>query len=157
MRQLPLSPAFRLRWPLLILMGSIGLTALAAFDAQRTVRRQDEVVNRAIHEFSSFAAWSYGEHLKQQLSAVAAEAIGAVNHGGDMHSNPKVPDAEELVHYLPTDVRCDCHRASPGPNPPTSSASKLVTPTVTVARILTPDPRAGWLADPVPEQPISPS
>ena len=65
MKQLPISPAFRLRWPLIILMGSIGLTALAAFDAQRTVRRQDEVVNRALHEFSSFAAWSYGEHLKQ--------------------------------------------------------------------------------------------
>ena len=31
MRQLP--PPFRLRWPLIILMGSIGLTALAAFDA----------------------------------------------------------------------------------------------------------------------------
>jgi hypothetical protein len=28
----------RLRWPLLVLMASIALTAFAAFDAQRTVR-----------------------------------------------------------------------------------------------------------------------
>ena len=157
MKQLPISPAFRLRWPLIILMGSIGLTALAAFDAQRTVRRQDEVVNRAIHEFSSFAAWSYGEHLKQQLSAVAAEAIGAVNHGGDMHSNPKVPDAEELVHYLPTDVRCDCHRARAGPNPATFFAFRLGTTTVDVARNLYADPGEGWRVDPVPGQPLPPS
>ena len=75
------SSSFRLRWPLLVLMASIGLTAFAAFDAQRTVRGQNEVVSRAIHEFSSFAAWSYGEHLKQQFSAASAEVIGAVNHG----------------------------------------------------------------------------
>ena len=52
------SSDFRLRWPLLVLMASIGLTAFAAFDAQRTARGQSQVVNRAIHEFSSFAAWS---------------------------------------------------------------------------------------------------
>ena len=138
-------------------MGSIGLTALAAFDAQRTVRRQDEVVNRAIHEFSSFAAWSYGEHLQQQLSATAAEAIGAVNHGGNMHTNPKVPDAEELVHYLPTDVRCDCHRTRAGPNPATFFGFKLGTTSVDVARNLYADPEEGWRVDPVPGQPLPPS
>jgi hypothetical protein len=75
-------------------MASIGLTAFAAFDAQRAVRGQTAVVNRAISELSSFAAWSYSEHLKQQLSASAVEVVGAVNHGGNMHTNPGVPDAE---------------------------------------------------------------
>lgn len=157
MKQLPISPAFRLRWPLIILMGSIGLTALAAFDAQRTVRRQDEVVNRALHEFSSFAAWSYGEHLKQQLSLAAAEAIGAVNHGGNMHTNPKVPDAEELVHYIPMNARCDCHRTRLGPNPATFFGFKLGTTTVDVARNVNANPEEGWRVDPVPGQPLPPS
>jgi signal transduction histidine kinase len=146
-----------MRWPLLVLMASIGLTAFAAFDAQRAVRGQNAVVNRAIHEFSSFAAWSYGEHLKQQLSVAAAEAIGAVNHGGDMHTNPNVPNAIELVHYLPQDARCDCHRARLGPNPATFFAFKLGTTNVDVARNVHADPLEGWRVDHVPGQPLPPS
>ncbi len=69
---MPSSSSFRLRWPLLVLMVSIGLTAFAAFDAQRSLRGQNEVVTRAIQEFSSFAAWSYGEHLRQQLSVATS-------------------------------------------------------------------------------------
>src|SRR5215216_86220 len=93
--------ALRLGWPLLVLLASIGLTALAAFDAQRTVRAQRAVVDRAVKEFSSFAAWSYSEHLMQKLSVAAVEVVGAVNHGGNMHTNPRVPTAADLVHYLP--------------------------------------------------------
>src|SRR3954462_9804101 len=96
--------ALRMRWPLLVLLASIGLTAFAAFDAQRTVFGQKAVVDRAIREFSSFAAWSYSEHLKQQLSAAAVEVVGAVNHGDNMHTNRHIPAADELVHYLPMDI-----------------------------------------------------
>lgn len=48
------SSPLRLRWPLLVLMGSIGLTAFAAFDTQRTVRGQTKLVNKALHEFATF-------------------------------------------------------------------------------------------------------
>ena len=151
------SPQLRMRWPLLVLMASIGLTAFAAFDAQRAVRGQNRVVERAIHEFSSFAAWSYGQHLKQQLSVAAAEVIGAVNHGGDMHTNPNVPDASELVHYLPNDLGCDCHRTRRGPNPVAFFGFKLGTSDVDVARNVHLAPGDGWRVDPVPGQPLPPS
>ena len=141
--------SFRLRWPLLVLMASMGLTAFAAFDAQRTVRRQNVVVYRALNEFANFASWSYGEHLKGQLSLSSAEVLGAVNHGGDMHSNPGVPNAAELVHYLPQDDRCQCHRTELGPNPATFFAFKLGTTSVDVARNYFSEPTEGWLADPV--------
>ena len=114
-------------------MASIGLTAIAAFDAQRAVRGQNAVVDRAVREFSSFAAWSYSEHLTQQLSAAAVEVVGAVNHGENMHTNPRVPAAHELVHYLPEDIRCDCHRTRLGPNPSSFFAFKLGTRDVAVA------------------------
>lgn len=141
--------AFQLRWPLLVLMASIGLTAFAAFDAQRAVRGQTAVVNRAINEFSSFAAWSYSEHLKQQLSASAVEVVGAVNHGGNMHTNPDVPDAEELVHYLPNDIACECHRTRAGPSPEIFFGFKIGQRDVDVASNLYPEPAAGWRVDPM--------
>jgi signal transduction histidine kinase len=145
-----------MRWPLLVLMASIGLTALAAFDAQRTVRNQNRVVNRAIREFSSFAAWSYGEHLKQQLAAASVEALGAVNHGSNMHTYPRVPAAGELAHYLPMDRTCDCHRTLAGPNPASFIALKLGTRDVELAHNLYAKPSEGWRVDPVPGQPLPP-
>jgi signal transduction histidine kinase len=137
-------------------MASIGLTALAAFDAQRAVRAQDKVVSRAIHEFSSFAAWSYGQHLKQQLGMAAVEVVGAVNHGENTHTSPRVPKARELAHYLPTDTRCDCHRTLMGPNPASFFGFKLGSRDVDVAQNLYADPAEGWRVDPVPGQPLPP-
>ena len=140
----------RLRWPLLVLMASIGLTAFAAFDAQRTIRGQNVVVSRAGKEFSSFAAWSFSEHLRQRLSLAAVEVVSAVNHGEGMHTNPRVPDAHELVHYLPTDISCDCHRTRLGPIPSSFFAFKLGSNDVGVAQNLYPSPEEGWRVDPLP-------
>jgi signal transduction histidine kinase len=148
------TPSIRLRWPLIVLMVSIGLTALAAFDAQRTVRGQNAVVNRAIHEFSSFAAWSYSEHLKQQLASAAVEVVGAVNHGENMHTNPRVPEAHELVHYLPNDPRCDCHRTFAGPSPESFFAFKLGSRDVGVAENVYEKPTEGWRVDQIHEMPM---
>jgi hypothetical protein len=142
----------RLRWPLLVLMGSIALTAFAAFDAQRTVRGQTRLANEALHEFATFTAWSYGEHLQQQLSGSAVEVVGAVNHGGNMHTNPSVPGASDLVHYLPYDSACDCHRALIGPNPATFFAFKLGSTNVDVARNMYAKSEEGWRIDPMPDQ-----
>jgi len=127
-----------------VLMASIGLTAVAAFDAQRAVRGQSAVVDRAVREFSSFAAWSYSEHLTQQLSGSAREVVGAVNHGGNMHTNPHVPAANELVHYLPNDLQCDCHRAQAGPTPSAFFGFKLGTRDVGVAENQYSVPNEGW-------------
>lgn len=148
--------ALRLRWPLLVLMASIGLTAVAAFDAQRAIRVQDKVVSKAIHEFSSFAAWSFGEHLKQQLGLAAVEVIGAVNHGENMHTSPRIPEARELAHYLPMDARCDCHRALLGPNPASFFGFKLGSRDVDVAQNVYAEPSEGWRVDPVPGQALPP-
>jgi hypothetical protein len=105
----------RLRWPLLVLLASIALTAIAAFDAQRAIRAQDAVVSSALNEVVSFASWSYGQHLQERLGGSAREVLGAVNHGDHLHTNPGIPPAVELVHYLPFDERCQCHRPRQGP------------------------------------------
>ncbi len=116
----PLSESLRvprLRWPLVVLFLSIGLTAVAAFDAQRVVRSQRRLAERALSEYASFATWSVAEHLAISLNAIEREAIGAVNHGDNLHTSRTIPLARDLAHYLPWDERCQCHRSYAGPNP----------------------------------------
>ena len=81
----------RFRWPLFVLLVSIGLTGLAAIEAQRTVRSQAALSERALREYASFAVWSYAQHLADTLNIIEREAIGAVNHGNNMHNNPEIP------------------------------------------------------------------
>ncbi len=137
----------RLRWPLLVLLASIGLTALAAIEAQRAVRSQDVMAERALKEYASFAAWSYAQHLNDTLSLLEREAIGAVNHGTNMHSNPKIPPASDLAHYLPWDERCMCHHSRVGPNPEAFLAVKLGVNHVDVGVNHHPNSEEGWEVD----------
>ena len=137
----------RFRWPLIVLLASIGLTAFAAFEAQRTVRSQGVMAERALKEYASFAVWSYAQHLSDTFNLVEREAIGAVNHGTGMHSNPRVPPASDLAHYLPYDERCMCHHSRVGPNPEAFLAVKLGSNNVDVGVNHHPDGEEGWEVD----------
>src|SRR5205085_3010147 len=151
-RRLSLPSSFRFRIPLFVLLGSIGLTALAVVDAQRAVRSQQEVTERALREYATFAAWSYAQHLNEGLSTLLRESLGAVNHGDGMHTSPRVPAARDLAHYLPWDAQCACHRARSGPNPSTFFALKIGSERLDVGMNTHADPMHGWEVDrPMPE------
>jgi signal transduction histidine kinase len=137
----------RLRWPLIVLLISIGLTAVAAFEAQRAVRSQRALAERALQEYAGFAAWSYAQHLLVSLHAIEREAVGAVNHGENMHTNPRVPTASELAHYLPMDDRCSCHRTLEGPNPESFFAVNVRAHTMNVGVNAHDRPDEGWEVD----------
>src|SRR5881275_1833860 len=92
-RRLSLPSSLRFRIPLIVLLASIGLTALAVVDAQRAVRSQQAVTQRALREYATFAAWSYAQHLNEVFNTLLRESLGAVNHGDNMHTNPTVPHA----------------------------------------------------------------
>lgn len=111
--------------PLALLLASLGLTGVAAFESHRAVRSQRDTADRAMRELASFAAWSYNERLELRLSAMLREALGAVNHGDFVHEHPPVPSARHLSHYLPFDSRCNCHRTYFGPNPVAAFAFEL--------------------------------
>jgi len=100
-----------------ILLLSIGLTAFAAFDAQRAVRSQHSIAVRALREYASFAAWSYAQHVSLRLDEVGREVLGAVNHGDAMHMSPQIPPASHLSGYIRWDTACNCHRTLAGPSP----------------------------------------
>jgi len=137
----------RFRWPLFVLLASIGLTALAAVEAQRTVRSQGALSERALREYASFAVWSYAQHLADTLNVIEREAIGAVNHGANMHNNPSVPEARSLAHYLPWDDACQCHHARIGPEPEAFLAIKIGSRDVDIGVNTHPDGEGGWEVD----------
>jgi signal transduction histidine kinase len=146
------SSTLRLRWPLIVLLASIALTALAAFDAQRTVRAQNAVVTRATREFASFTVWSFGQHLQERLSNGAKEVLGAVNHGDHLHTSPNIPPAQDLVHYLPWDEECMCHRPRQGPIPADFVAVRLGSERLDVAANSFPNPTQGWTTEPMSDR-----
>jgi signal transduction histidine kinase len=137
----------RLRWPLVVLLLSIGLTAVAAFEAQRAVRSQRTLAEHALREYASFAAWSYAQHLLLTLGSIEREAIGAVNHGENMHTDRHIPTARDLAHYLPWDARCQCHRSFAGPNPEAFFAVNIGAHDLNIGVNTHENPDQGWEVD----------
>src|SRR5687768_14067463 len=147
MVRLSLPATARFRWPLALLLVSIGVTAVAAVDASRAVQSQRATAERALQGYASFAAWSYQEHLREALTAAAREVLGPVNHGHELHTSPRIPHARELAHYLDWDSRCFCHQAGYGPNPGIYFGFKLGTDTVGVGVNTSEHPERGWVVD----------
>jgi len=148
----------RLRWPLLVLLASIGLTALAAIEAQRAVRSHERVAERALREYASFAAWSYAQRVVDTLGLIEREAIGAVNHGDNMHTSRRVPRAMELAHYMAWDERCMCHRPKIGPVPDAFFAIKIGDKTLDAGLNTHDNMMEGWEVDrPMPAMMQGPS
>jgi signal transduction histidine kinase len=131
----------------LLLIGT-GLAAVAVVDALRAVRSQDLVADGVLRDYADVAAWSYGEHLNHALTAGAREALGALNHGRALHTNPEVPGPGALVYYLPWDPACLCHRPLLGPVPTAFFGFALGADTLGLALNQYGDPRTGWLYDP---------
>ena len=146
-RLTPLWPRLRARWPLALLLASIGVTAFAGLDALRVARSNRTVASQALREYASFAAWSYAQHLEDALRNMAQEAIGAVNHGEQLHTSPGVPTASDLPHYLPWNERCYCHRPLYGPIPETFFGFEINHEALGSAINTHPDPREGWEVD----------
>src|SRR5688572_9206733 len=147
MVRLSLPESARLRWPLALLLVSIGVTAIAAVDASRAVRSQRATGERALHGYASFAAWSYQQHLREALTQAAREVLGPVNHGHGVHTSPRIPQSGELAHYLDWDAGCFCHRASYGPNPGIFFGFKLGTDTLGTGVNMSERPDIGWVVE----------
>src|ERR671914_3142742 len=156
MVRLSLPESARLRWPLALLLVSIGVTAIAAVDASRAVRSQRATAERALHGYASFAAWSYQQHLREALTQAAREVLGPVTHGHGVHTSPRIPQSGELAHYLDWDAGCFCHRASYGPNPGIFFGFKLGTDTVGIGVNMSERPDIGWVVE-LPPPPGGPS
>lgn len=138
------------RWPLVLLVASIGLAAVAVTDALSAVRSQQRVTAEAIGGYSNFAAWSYQQHLREAMTAAAREALGAVNHGTSLHVWSMIPDAKDVIQNLPVDPMCLCHRTKWGPMPRAFFGFDLRADTLGVratGRINYPEDDRAWIVD----------
>src|SRR3954467_11544877 len=135
------------RWPMLLLAASIAFTALGLIEANRAIRSQRTVAEHALRDYAGFVSWSYEQHLREALGMATQEVLGAVNHGGEMHSNPRIPAARELAHYLPFNPKCGCHRPRFGPSPEIFFGFKLGTAPLGDGVNTHPDPAEGWEVD----------
>jgi len=153
---LRLPPTLRFRIPLFVLLASIGLTGIAVLDAQRFARSQQLVTQRALREYATFAAWSYGQHLNEVVTTMLRESLGAVNHGDNLHTGNGIPEARDLAHYLPFDPQCNCHKARSGPNPETFFAFRIGSNTLDVGLNTHSRPLEGWEVDRPMPVPLAP-
>lgn len=135
-------------WPLVLLFVSLGATAIAAIEAHRTVRSQRALAEHALRDYAAFASWSYQQHLRESMSAAIREALGAVNHGDNLHTSPQIPDASEVPHYLPWDDGCSCHKPQLGPIPAAFFGFTLGADTLGLALNTHVHPERGWLVQP---------
>lgn len=107
---------FRPNLPLVLLLASVALLAVAAFQAQAAVRSSRRQAEEALRDYTTFASWSFRQHLEQEMFRAAAAVLQPINHGNSLHESPGIPDARDLAHYLQWDsAGCYCHRA---PYPP---------------------------------------
>ena len=135
-------------WLQILLVGGLASAIIILVQVYRLQRSNWSVVERALRDYSTFAAWSYGQHLTSRLRESVDELLGAVNHGDGMHTSPRIPDAREMGHFIPTDVECNCHRPDHGPMPLRYLAFTLGSDTLAVGRNLAGPSVTGWLADP---------
>jgi hypothetical protein len=135
------------RWPLLLLLASLGFTALGVIEANRAIRSQRTVAAHALQDYAGFVSWSYQQHARELLSAATQEILGAVNHAEGMHQDPRVPTAWNLPHYLPWNTHCACHRPLHGPSPAIYFAYVLGSDTLGYVVNTHPDPQEGWEVD----------
>jgi signal transduction histidine kinase len=139
---------FRLTFPLLLLLASIGIMLVAAFQAQSAVRRHELQAEEAIHDYATFASWSVRQHVKDALFAAAAEVLQPFNHGNALHLSPTIPPVVDLAHLMRWDsAGCYCHVAT---YPPIRFlAFTLGADTLAVAPNIHPWPDRGAVVDTV--------
>jgi signal transduction histidine kinase len=142
-------------WLQVLLVGGLACVVIVLVQVYRLQRSSYSVVERALRDYSTFAAWSYGQHLTSRMRESVDELLGAVNHGDGVHTSPRIPDARDMGHGIPTDVECNCHRPDHGPMPLHFIGFTLGSDTISIGLNLAGPDLRGWLADPADTRAIN--
>jgi signal transduction histidine kinase len=151
---LPLRSRPATLWLQILLVGGLACAVIVLVQVYRLQRSNWSVVERALRDYSTFAAWSYGQHLTERMRESVDELLGAVNHGDGLHTTPRIPDARDMGHFIPMDIECNCHRPDHGPMPLHYLAFTLGSDTVSIGINLAEPSLRGWLADPADSRAI---
>ena len=92
-------PGRRFSWPLVLLLASVGATAVAAFDAQRAVRSHQRTASRLLRDYASFTAWTSQHQVVSGVDGAVMASLQYIMHGRELHQfqrNGPRPNADEL-------------------------------------------------------------
>lgn len=95
-------PRRRFSLALGLLVASVGVTAIAAFNAQRAVLSHQRTANGLLRDYAAFAAWSTQHEVASVLEGAVMAALQYIMHGRDLHENTRhgpVPNADDLWRY----------------------------------------------------------
>ena len=95
-------PGRRFSWPLVLLLASVGVTAVAAFNAQRTVRSHQRTAVRLLRDYASFTAWTSQRQVEKGLDGAVMASLQYIMHGRELHTmqrNGPPPNADGMWQY----------------------------------------------------------
>jgi signal transduction histidine kinase len=142
-------------WLQILLVGGLACVVIVLVQVYRLHQSNYSVIERALRDYSTFAAWSYGQHLTSKMRESVDELLGAVNHGDGLHTSPRIPDAREMGHFIPMDEGCNCHQPDHGPMPLHYFGFTLGSDTIAIGLNLAGPSVRGWLADPADSRAMS--
>ena len=101
-------PRRRLSWPLVLLLASVAVTAVAAFHAQRAIYSHQHTASRLLRDYASFTAWTSQQQVVGVLEGAVMASLQYVMHGREGHTrqrNGPAPDAGDLWRYYTNNDR----------------------------------------------------
>ncbi|HEX6049974.1 MAG TPA: histidine kinase dimerization/phospho-acceptor domain-containing protein, partial [Gemmatimonadaceae bacterium] len=101
-------PRRRISWPLLLLLASVAVTAVAAFNAQRAVYSHQRTASRLLEDYASFTAWTSQQQVVGAVEGAVMASLQYIMHGRLGHiraRNGPAPDAGELWQYYANNDR----------------------------------------------------
>ncbi len=101
-RRIRLPGRRRFSWPLLLLLASVGVTAVAAFKAQQAVVSHQRTASRLLSDYASFTAWTAQRQVISGVDGAVMASLQWIMHGREPHRfqrNGPRPNAEDLWGY----------------------------------------------------------
>jgi signal transduction histidine kinase len=95
-------PGRQFSWPLVLLLASVAVTAVAAFNAQRAVYSHQRTASRLLRDYASFTAWTSQQQVVGVLEGAVMASLQYIMHGREGHTrqrNGPAPNADDLWRY----------------------------------------------------------
>jgi signal transduction histidine kinase len=137
----------------MLLLASVAVTAVAAFNAQRAVYSHQRTASRLLSDYASFTAWTSQRQVMGGLEGAVMASLQYIMHGREGHRlqrNGPMPDAHDLWGYYTNNDRFRTRFCTPSQCPESFPPSayfgfSLGADTLQVApRVATPEADA-WL------------
>ena len=109
-------PVRRFSWPLLLLLVSVAVTTVAAFNAQRAVWSHRRTAERLLRDYGAFTAWTSQRKVISGLDGAVMASLQYIMHGRDVHNfqrNGPRPNADDLWRYYNNNDRFSTRLCTP--------------------------------------------